>query len=367
MLSKLYCSDPAAQFNSHKEEILEAVFKVCQKGSYVLGNEVEAFEAEFAKYNKSKYCVGVGSGTDAIFLALKSMNVGQGDEVITVSHTALATVAAIVMTGATPCLVDIEEKYYTIDPEKIEAAITNKTKAIVAVHLYGQPCDMDNILAIAKKYNLLVIEDCAQAHGAEYKQKKVGTFGHVGCFSFYPTKNLGAIGDGGGIITDDSLIAGNIRKMRQYGWDQNRISQMPGVLSRLDELQAAILRVKLRHLDFDNKKRFYIANQYKDILLNINNLLLPEIRANCDHVFHLYVVRSNNRNFYKHILRQNNIEAGIHYEYPVHLHPGYADRIKISTEGLFITEKVVKQILTLPIYPEFCISKVNFLREVNNV
>lgn len=366
MFSKIYCGNPSAQFHSYKDEILEAINKVCYKGPYILGEEVEAFESEFANYNGVKYCVGVGSGTDALALALKAMNIGNGDEVITVSHTALATVAAIVMVEATPVLVDVEEDYYTIDPAKIEASITAKTKAIIPVHLYGQSCDMDLILAIAKKYNLLVIEDCAQAHGAIYKQKKVGTIGHVGCFSFYPTKNLGAIGDGGGVITNDSLFAERIRKMRQYGWDNNRISQIPGVVSRLDELQAAVLRVKLRYLDADNKKREEIANQYAD-LLSISSLSIPKVRNNCKHVYHLYVVRSKKRDIYKSILANNGIEAGIHYEYPVHMHPGYIDLIKVSLESLSVTEKIIKEVLTLPIYPEFSISKINCLKGVANV
>ncbi len=353
MSSKIYCGYPPAQFNSYKNEILEAIYKVCEQGPYILGPEVEAFESEFANYHEIKHCIGVGSGTDAIALTLRAMNIGSGDEVITVSHTALATVAAIVMAGATPVLVDIEEQYYTMDPKKIEPAITSKTKAIIPVHLYGQPCDMDHILTIANKYNLLVIEDCAQAHGAEYKHKKVGTIGHVGCFSFYPTKNLGAIGDGGGVITNDYNMYIRLKRIRQYGWDEDRISQEVGVVSRLDEIQAAILRVKLKYLDQDNQKRKEIADSYNAGLQNVE-LMLPQQRINCKHVYHLYVTKTDyeNRDQLKEKLAKQQIELGVHYAYAVHMHVGYKKFIRFASEGLNITEKICKKILSLPIYPE---------------
>lgn len=355
MLPKVFCSNPQAQFQSYQQEILDAVTRVCEKGPYVLGPEVEAFESEFAAYHNVKYCIGVGSGTDALALTMRAFAIGPGDEVITVSHTALATAAAIVMAGATPVLVDIEEDYYTIDPAKIAAAITPKTKAIIPVHLYGQSCDMDAIMAIAKKHKLRVIEDCAQAHGAIYQGSKVGTIGDAGCFSFYPTKNLGAIGDGGGVITNNTQISDRLRRLRQYGWDHSRVSQEPGVVSRLDELQAAILRIKLRHLDSDNLKRQELARQYK-VLLGESELLLPLERSDCQHVYHLYVVRSDDRDALKSRLAQNGVEAGIHYTHPVHMHPGYTDKIRISVGGLGVTEKIVKEILTLPIYPELDLS-----------
>lgn len=352
MLPKVFCSNPQAQFQSYRQEILDEVARVCESGPYVLGPEVEAFESEFAVYHNVKHCIGVGSGTDALALTMRAFDIGYGDEVITVSHTALATAAAIVMTGATPMLVDIEENYYTIDPSKIEEAITSKTKAIIPVHLYGQPCNMDAIMTIAKKHNLIVIEDCAQAHGAVYKGSKVGTIGDAGCFSFYPTKNLGAIGDGGGVITNNTQINNRLRRLRQYGWDQNRISQEPGVVSRLDELQAAILRVKLRHLDGDNIKRQEIAGQYKNLLGN-SDLQLPIQRLACQHVYHLYVVRSTSRDVLKDKLSQQGVDAGIHYTHPVHMHPGYTDKIRISSGGLSVTEKTISKILTFPMYPEF--------------
>ena len=351
MLSKMYCSYPPAQFQSYRQEILDAMVRVCEKGPHVLGPEVEAFESEFAHYHDMKYCVGVGSGTDALALTMKAFDIGAGDEVITVAHTALATAAAIVMTGATPVLIDIEEDFYTMDPSKIEVAITPQTKAIIPVHLYGQPCDMDPILEIAQKHGLKIIEDCAQAHGAKYKDRIVGTMGDAGCFSFYPTKNLGAIGDGGGVVTKSQEVHDRLKRMRQYGWDQNRVSQEPGVVSRLDEIQAAILRIKLQHLDQDNQRRRIIAGQYKEQLSKAS-LRLPIERPDCQHVYHLYVVRTQERNQLKEKLSPQGIEAGIHYSHPVHMHPGYRDKIRIAPGGLKVTENIVQEILTFPIYPE---------------
>ncbi len=357
-MSKIFCGNPVAQFQSYRQEILEAIQRVCDHGPYILGPEVEAFEAEFAAYHDVKYSVGVGSGTDALVLAMRAFDIGPGDEVITVSHTALPTASAIIMTGATPVLIDIEEDFFTMDPSKIESAITSKTKAIIPVHLYGQPCDMDRIMAIAKAHGLKVIEDCAQAHGALYKGKKVGTIGDAGCFSFYPTKNLGAIGDGGGIITNKQDVAERLRRMRQYGWDKERIAQEPGVLSRLDELQAAILRIKLRHLDEDNQKRRDIAQHYRE-LFSKASLILPQVRKGCTHVYHLYVIKTDARDILKEKFAGVGIEAGIHYALPVHHHSGYASKVRIPNEALGVTDKIVKKILTLPMYPELDINDLD--------
>ena len=350
-LEKIYFGFPPAQFHSYHEEILEAIKRVCENGPYILGPEVEAFQEEFAQYHGVAHAIGVGSGTDALSLTLKAYDIGLGDEVITVSHTALATVAAIVIAGATPVLVDIEPDYYTIDPEKIKKAITSKTKAIIPVHLYGQSCDMKSIMDLAKLYNLKVIEDCAQAHGALYQGKKVGTFGDAGCFSFYPTKNLGAIGDAGGVITNDKALKDRLMRLRQYGWDEKRLGQEVGAVSRLDELQAAILRVKLRYLDQDNAKRGAIADQYRANPF-FKEVAHPLVRKETEHVFHLYVVQSDFRDELKEKLAGYGIEAGVHYQYPAHVHPGYKDKIRIADEGLTVTEECVKKILTLPMYPE---------------
>jgi dTDP-4-amino-4,6-dideoxygalactose transaminase len=239
----ILCGNPKAQYLARRDEIDAALKRVLESGWYILGEEVKAFEEEFASYIGVSYGVGVGSGTEAIHLALVACGIGQGDEVITVSHTATATVAAIELAGATPVFVDIEPDFYTMDPAKLDAAITSRTKAIIPVHIYGQPADMDPILEVAKKHNLRLIEDCAQAHGAIYRGKRVGSLGDVGCFSFYPTKNLGAIGDGGMLVTNNIELAQKARLLREYGWTERDVSQFAGWNTRLDEVQAAILRV----------------------------------------------------------------------------------------------------------------------------
>lgn len=350
----IFFSNPQAQYLSHKDEINIAINRVCKAGQYILGEEVEAFEQEFAGYIGVSFGIGVGNGTDAIHLALKACGVGLGDEVITVSNTAIATVAAIHLTGAKSVFVDIESDFFTIDPEKIQAVITPKTKAIVVVHLYGQSADLGPILEIAKKYHLRIIEDCAQAHGALYTGRRVGSFGDFGCFSFYPTKNLGAIGDGGAVMTNDPVLAEKARLLRQYGWDKARVSRFAGWNTRLDEIQAAILRVKLKYLDADNLKRRQLAELYGS-KLNKSSMILPKLRDKCGHVFHLYVVRYLKRDRLLAFLKDNGIIAAIHYPLPVHLHPAYYQR---DCE-LFETERTVKEIISLPIYPE--LNKIDVL------
>ena len=273
----IFCSNPKSEYLTYKFEIDEAVNRVLHSGWYILGKEVETFEVEFAKYIGVKFAIGVGSGTEAIHLALSACGIKKGDEVITVSHTAVATISAIEMTGATPVFVDIESDYFTIDPNKIKAAITPNTKAIIPVHMYGQPADMDPIVETAKENSLWVIEDCAQAHGAEYKGQKVGSIGHLGCFSFYPTKNLGGVGDGGAIITNSKKLEEKIRLLHQYGWEEKFISKISGWNSRLDEIQAAVLSVKLKHLDDNNRIRREIAAHYSK-KLKIKGVSLPKTR-----------------------------------------------------------------------------------------
>jgi dTDP-4-amino-4,6-dideoxygalactose transaminase len=349
-MTRILCGNPVAQFHSHRQEILESIKRVLDNGPYILGPEVVAFEQKFAAYNDAKYCVGVGSGTDALVLAMKALDIGAEDEVITVSHTAVATVSAIVAIGATPVLVDIEEKYYTLDPNLIKPVITKKTKAIIPVHLYGQPCDMDAVMQIASKYGLYVIEDCAQAHGATYKSRKVGAMGDVGCFSFYPTKNLGAVGDGGAVITNNYSVSERIKRLRQYGWDKNRVSQESSTVSRLDELQATILRVKLEYLDDDNDKRRKAASLYDNKLAN-KGWSLPAVRPDSVHVYHLYVARVNDRQQVVSDLAKVGIDAGIHYSCPAHMHAGMKGKV-YAPAPLTVTEKIVKEIMSLPIYPE---------------
>jgi len=345
----ILCSQPQAQLDAHRDKIDEAICRVLDSGRYVLGNEVSAFEKEFSQYCGVSYGVGVNSGTDALCLSMRALGIGSGDEVITVSHTAVATVAAIEAAGAKQVLVDIDD-YYTIDPELIENVIGPQSAAIIVVHLYGQPADMDRIMAIAKKNNLKVIEDCAQATGAEWNGKKVGSIGDVGCFSFYPTKNLGAIGDGGMVVTNNVTVAEQVRSLREYGWLGERSSYCPGFNSRLDEIQAAILRVKLSYLDLDNARRQEIAELYYK-KLNVLNIELPSVRADTSHVYHLYVLQCDCRNSFIEVLRENNIAAGIHYYQSVHQQPAYAGRLK-GANDLSKTEIVTTRILTLPIYPE---------------
>ena len=275
----ILCSNPKAQYLSHKDEIDAAIRRVLNGGWYILGEEVKAFEREFADYMGVSYGIGVGSGTEAIHLALACCGIGPKDEVITVSHTAAATVAAIELTGAVPVLVDIEPDFFTMDPDRLEAAITPRTKAIIPVHLYGQPADIDPVLQIAHRYHLRVIEDCAQAHGATYKNKRIGSFGDMACFSFYPTKNLGALGDAGMIVTGDKELAQKALLLRQYGWAQRYVSNLAGWNSRLDEIQAAVLRVKLRYLDEDNARRVRLAEIYEEKLCK-NEAKLPKKRGN---------------------------------------------------------------------------------------
>lgn len=349
------CGNPHAQYEAHRAAIEAAIKRVLESGRYILGEEVTAFEREFASYTGVRHAVGVGSGTEALHLALAACGIGEGDEVITVAHTAVATVTAIELAGATPVFVDIEPDYFTLDPEKLEAAITPKTKAIVPVHIYGQPADLGAILTIAERCGLRVIEDCAQAHGATYRERRAGAWGDIGCFSFYPTKNLGAIGDAGAITTDDSELADRVRYLREYGWVERNVSSVSGWNSRLDELQAAILRVKLQFLDEDNNRRREIAALYDELLAD-SDLILPQRREDATHVFHLYVVRSAGRDELLAQLRAKEIAPAIHYPVPVHLQPAYRGRL--AARDLANTERAAREILSLPIYPELTDAEV---------
>jgi dTDP-4-amino-4,6-dideoxygalactose transaminase len=349
--SPILCGNPRAQYESHRAEIDAAIRRVLESGRYILGDEVTAFEREFADYVGVRFASGVGSGTEALHLALAACGVGPGDEVVTVAHTAVATVAAIELCGATPVLVDIEPDYFTLDPNQLEDAITSRTKAVIPVHLYGQPADLHAVISIARQHGLRVIEDCAQAHGAVYRDRRVGSWGDVACFSFYPTKNLGAIGDGGAVVTNDPSLAEKVRCMREYGWASERnVSAVTGWNSRLDELQAAVLRVKLQFLDADNARRREIAGLY-DELLRDSDLVLPKRRADATHVFHLYVVRSEERDELLARLRAEGVGALVHYPVPVHLQPAYLNRLR-GADKLPNTERAAKEIVSLPIYPE---------------
>lgn len=362
---RVFFANPISQFNSHRAEILAAIEEVCTNGPHSLGPAVEKFEKEFSAWHGLDFGIGVGSGTDALFLTLKAFGIGQGDEVITVSHTALPTASAIIMSGATPVLVDVEEKSCTLDPSKLEEAITDKTKAIIPVHLYGFPCRIDEIIATAKKHKLIVIEDCAQAHGAKYNGKRVGTFGDAACFSFYPTKNLGAIGDAGAVITNSKEIADKLKKIRQYGWDEKKCAYMTGWLSRMDPIQAVILSIKLKALDQDNEKRRINAKVY-DEYIDWEKYQRPVAVNGSEPVYHLYVIKTEKRNEVIENLGAENVIAGIHYEYPVHLNPGYAPLVRIPERGLRITEKLAASVLSLPIYPELPAEYIRKISEFIN-
>jgi dTDP-4-amino-4,6-dideoxygalactose transaminase len=344
-------ASPLAQYRAHQAPIQSAINRVLNSGNYILGAEVEAFESAFAAYCGAGHGVGVASGTDALILALKALGIGSGDEVITVSHTAVATVAAILAVGATPVLVDIDEIYLTLDPATLDRAATPRSKAVIAVHLYGQAADLDPILSFTRERNLALVEDCAQACGGVYRGRRLGSIGDIGCFSFYPTKNLGAIGDGGIVLTREPKIANRVRRLRQYGWDDARQTQEPGLNSRLDPLQAAILNAKLAHLDDDNARRAAIARRYAQGLQGVP-VATPKERADAQHVYHLYVITSGQRDALMGHLAEHQIGCAVHYPTPVHKQHGYADRAILPPGGLPMTERACQQILSLPLYAE---------------
>ncbi|MGZ3698464.1 MAG: DegT/DnrJ/EryC1/StrS family aminotransferase [Bdellovibrionota bacterium] len=352
----ILCAYPKAQYLAHQTEIDAAVRRVFEQGHYVKGEEHQAFEAEFAQYIGARFGVGVANGTDALRIALLSAGIAPGDEVITVAHTAVATVAAVELAGATPVLVDIEPDTYTINPRALEKALTPKTKAVIAVHIYGQAFDLDAVLAFCRKHGLKLIEDCAQSAGARWKGQRLGSFGDLSGFSFYPTKNLGAIGDGGMVLTSDEKLAERARLIREYGWAERYISHISGMNSRLDEVQAAILRVKLRHLDSDNAKRGRIAARYAEGLAGLA-FQTPVKRADAEHVFHLYVIRSAHRDAVIQELKAQGVHAGIHYPMPVHLQPAYRGRIRCAGP-MAETERAALEILSLPMYPELSTEQV---------
>lgn len=351
-------ASPLAQYHAHRDAVQTAITRVLEGGTYVLGEEVVSFERTFADYCGVANGVGVGSGTDALILALRALGIGPGDEVITVSHTAVATVAAVLASGATPVLVDVDPIYYTIDPARIEAAITPRSKAIIAVHIYGQPAEMDSILAIGRRSHLHIVEDCAQAAGARYRGRRVGGLGDVACFSFYPTKNLGAVGDGGMVVTGDAEVASRVRRLRQYGWDDARDTREIGVNSRLDPLQAAILSAKLEYLDADNARRDAIARRYDQSLAGLP-VTVPAGHTDNGHAFHLYVVRCEERDCLKTHLAADGIRTAVHYSVPVHRQNGYAEKSVVPNEGLPLTERLAEQILSLPMYPELSDAEID--------
>lgn len=342
--------DLKAQYHSIKPEIDEAVIRVFESSQFVLGAEVVAFEKEFASYCGVENAMGVNSGTSALHLALLAAGVGPGDEVITVPFTFVATVAAICYTGAKPVFVDINPRSFTMDPEKLEAAITKKTKAILPVHLYGQCADMDPILAVAKKHGLVVIEDAAQAHGAEYKGKKAGSIGDMGCFSFYPGKNLGAYGEGGMVTTNNPDFTRTIRMLRDWGAEKKYQHVLKGYNYRLEGVQGAILNVKLKYLEKWSDARLSHAKLYNQLLAG-SKVGTPEIMAYGKPVFHVYAVRTTAREELMAYLTKEGIQHGIHYPFPVHLLPAHAD-LGYKAGDFPESEKAANQVLSLPMFPE---------------
>jgi len=343
-------SAPGEQYKSMAAKINRAIIRVMESGWYILGKNVEEFEKEFSGYCGSKFGIGVGSGTEALHLALVACGIKQNDEVITVPNTAVPTCSAISFAGAIPVFADVDHETYNIDPAKIEQKISSKTIAIIPVHLYGQCADMEPIMDIAQKYNLKVIEDCAQSHGAEYKGKKAGTIGDIGCFSFYPTKNLGAYGDGGMIITNNKDLAKKVRLIRNYGQEGKYFSKIKGFNSRLDELQAAILRIKLKYLDKWNSLRRGKAMLY-NTLLKDSGVITPYESDYNKHIYHLYVIRTKYRNELQKFLYKNGIMTLVHYPIPIYLQESYRD-LNIRKGSCPVAEKYAKEILSLPLYPE---------------
>jgi dTDP-4-amino-4,6-dideoxygalactose transaminase len=366
-------SDPKANYLAHKPEIDEAIRQTLDSGRYILGGCVSEFEREFADYLGAKRCVGVANGTDALHLALRAAGVGAGDSVITVAHTAVATVAAVEMAGASPLLVDIDPATFTISPEAVEDAIGNyrnrpHIKAILPVHLYGRPADMPAICDIARRYDLKVVEDCAQAHGASIhgmERAKVGVFGDAASFSFYPTKNLGALGDGGAVVTNDVEVAERAGLLREYGWRERYVSDLAGFNSRLDELQAAILRVKLKYLDEENARRREIARIYDDRLAQ-TSLRLPERAGGVESVYHQYVARCDERDGLREHLREQGVGTLVHYPVPVHLQPAYRNRVLVHRGALPATELAARQVLSLPMHPQLSAAQVERVCEAIN-
>jgi dTDP-4-amino-4,6-dideoxygalactose transaminase len=347
---RIAVADPRGDLAELRDRIVDAVVDVIDSGSYILGKQVATFEDALAARLRTPGTVGVGSGTDALVLALTALGISSGDEVITVSHTAGPTVAAIRMLGALPVFVEVTEDTYCMDAQALDAAVGPRTKAILTVHIYGHPADLTAIGAVARRHSVPVIEDCAQAQDAAIDGRSVGTIGEAGCFSFYPTKTLGGLGDGGLVTSTNRNLIDRMRVLRTYGWTRPQFSEIAGGrCSRLDELQAAILRVKLDRLTQDVERRRQLAQRYNAGLAGLP-LILPHEKSGCHHVYHLYVVRSDRREALARHLDRAGISTAIHYPFPVHVQPGLAAGARIP-QPLSVTERLAGEILTLPLYP----------------
>ena len=341
--------NPQLEYKFLKKEINQSIQNTLDSGQYILGSNVNLFEKNFARFIGSKYCCGLSSGTDALICSLKSLGIKKNDEVITVSHTAVATVSSIVEVGAKPKFVDIKKENYLIDIHKIKKAISKRTKAIIFVHIYGYPSNFINSIKDLKKKNIKIIEDCSQAHGAKLKKRKVGTFGDIACFSFYPTKNISALGDAGAITTNNFSLYKKIKLFREYGWEKKNFSTIHGTNKRLDEIQAGILNIKLKYFNIFHKMRKKIATRYEKKIKN-KLIILPEKKQFIEHANHLFVIRikENKRNKLKKLLKNSGFNCMVHYHTPVHKQKAYK---KFSNSMLKNTEEISKEILSLPVYP----------------
>lgn len=355
-------NDLRPQHQRMRQEILDVLARVVDSGWFILGKQVEAFEHEFADYCSARFGIGVGSGTEALHLGLLACGVQPGDEVITVAFTAVPTVTAITLAGATPVFVDIDPVTFTMDPSQVENRIGPRTKVILPVHLYGHPADLDPLLAIARRHGLRILEDAAQAHGARYRGRPIGSIGDLTAFSFYPTKNLGACGDAGLVTTNDPELADRLRLLRNYGQRNRYLHEVPGANSRLDELQAAVLRAKLPKLDYWNAERRKRAERYRTMLQTVG---LPGEQSWAHHVWHLYVIRSLHRDALQQHLTARGISTLIHYPIPVHLQPAYR-HLGVQPGTLPNTERLAREILSLPLYPELPLDQVAYIAEQVN-
>lgn len=354
--------DLLAQYKSIKPEIDNVIASVFKEGNFIGGHFVKEFELQFSALHQTKHCVAMGNGTDALYATLKMLGIKAGDEVLTPALSWISSAEIITQAGATPVFVDVDPQTHTINPKQIEQKVSRRTKAIVVVHLYGHMADMQAILKIAKKNNLKVIEDCAHAHFAESQGKKAGTLGDVGCFSFYPTKNLGAYGDGGCIITDDDELAEKIRRFVNHGGLTKDEHLIEGINSRLDSLQAAVLTTKLKYLSLWTKKRIQNAKRYELLLKGVDEIALPIIRSETKHAFHLYVIKTKRRNELKEYLKRNEIETLIHYPAALPLEPAY-QYLNNSRKDFPVASTLTEEILSLPIYPELSDDQIEYVCE----
>ena len=352
--------DLKTQYLSIKHDIDNAINDVINETSFIKGKYLTKFENEFAKANNSKFCIGVGNGTDALYIALKALGLGKGDEVITTALSWISTPEAILLCGAKPVFIDINPNTFNLDEKKIESQISSKTKAILPVHLYGQPSEILKIKEISQKHSLYLIEDCAQAHFSKYNDQKVGTFGEIGTFSFYPGKNLGAFGDGGALITNDTSLAERIRRIANHGSLNKHDHMIAGINSRLDGIQAAILSVKLNHIDNWNKKRLEIAKLYSLSLKDIGDIEVPLISSSTKHIFHIYVIKTDHREELKKFLQEKGISTGIHYPKALPFLPPFS-HLKNSIEIFKNSYITTNKILSLPIYPELKQNQIEYI------